>query len=467
MSGDEKMKKSTAKDMTSGNPLKLFVSFMLPLLCGLLFQQFYNMVDTVIVGKFLGVNALAGVGSTGSINFLVIGFCTGICAGFAIPIAQKFGQKDFEGLKIYTANIFLLSAAFSVVLTVLTTLLCKNILKYMNTGEDIFNQAYNYIFYIFLGIPAIILYNMLSCIMRSLGDSKSPVYFLLISSVLNIVLDLVSVTVLGMGVEGPALATVISQGVSGILCFIYMIKKFDILRLQKEDLKIDISAIKTLCAMGVPMGLQYSITAIGSIVLQTAVNGLGTIYVAAVTAGGKVNQLFMCFFDALGATTATFAGQNIGAGKLDRIKKGIAASMIIGACFCVVAIAVIFFFGYDIAAMFLDATDAAIVGDVLKNAEKFLITNGSFYIVLVLLHALRFTIQGLGFSRVAIFAGGFEMLARSVVALLLVPRFAFGAVVFANPAAWFAANLFLVPCYFSVMKSLRLHINAKNRSTAQ
>lgn len=467
MSGDEKMKKSTAKDMTSGNPLKLFVSFMLPLLCGLLFQQFYNMVDTVIVGKFLGVNALAGVGSTGSINFLVIGFCTGICAGFAIPIAQKFGQKDFEGLKIYTANIFLLSAAFSVVLTVLTTLLCKNILKFMNTGEDIFNEAYNYIFYIFLGIPAIILYNMLSCIMRSLGDSKSPVFFLLISSVLNIVLDLLTVTVFGMGVEGPALATVISQGVSGILCFIYMMKKFDILRLKREELKIDISAIKTLCSMGVPMGLQYSITAIGSIVLQTAVNGLGTIYVAAVTAGGKVNQLFMCFFDALGATTATFAGQNIGAGKLDRIKKGIAASMIIGACFCVVAIAVIFFFGYDIAAMFLDSTDAAIVGDVLKNAEKFLITNGSFYIVLVLLHALRFTIQGLGFSRVAIFAGGFEMLARSVVALLLVPRFAFGAVVFANPAAWFAANVFLVPCYFSVMKSLRLHTNAKNRSTAQ
>lgn len=461
------MKKSTAKDMTSGNPLKLFTAFMLPLLCGLLFQQFYNMVDTVIVGKFLGVNALAGVGSTGSINFLVIGFCTGICAGFAIPIAQKFGQKDFEGLKVYTANIFLLSAAFSVVLTLLTTLLCKNILRLMNTGEDIFNEAYNYIFYIFLGIPAIILYNMLSCIMRSLGDSKSPVFFLLISSVLNIVLDLLTVTVLGMGVEGPALATVVSQGVSGILCFIYMMKKFDILRLKREDLKIDISAIKILCAMGVPMGLQYSVTAIGSIVLQTAVNGLGTVYVAAVTAGGKVNQLFMCFFDALGATTATFAGQNMGAGKLDRIKKGISASMILGAVFCVIAIVVIIFFGYDIAALFLDATDASIVGDVLKNAEKFLITNGSFYIVLVLLHALRFTIQGLGFSRVAIFAGAFEMLARSSVALLLVPHFAFGAVVFANPAAWFAANLFLVPCYFSVMKSLRLHASAKNKETAE
>ena len=217
--------------------------------------------------------------------------------------------------------------------------------------------------------------------------------------------------------------------------------------------------------MGVPMGLQYSVTAIGSIVLQTAVNGLGTVAVAAVTAGGKVNQLFMCFFDALGATTATFAGQNMGAGKLDRIKKGIAASMILGAAFCVVAIAVIFFLGYDIAALFLDATDASIVSDVLENAEKFLLTNGTFYIVLVLLHALRFTIQGLGFSRVAIFAGAFEMLARSCVALLLVPHFAFNAVVFANPAAWFAANVFLVPCYFSVMKSLRLHAAAKNKET--
>lgn len=452
------MKKSIAKDLTTGSPMSLFLGFMLPLLCGLLFQQFYNMVDTVIVGKFLGVNALAGVGSTGSVNFLVIGFCTGICAGFAIPIAQKFGQKDFSGLKRYTANIVWLVLIFSVVLTLATALLCRKILILMNTNEEIFEEAYGYIFVIFLGIPATILYNILSCMMRSLGDSKSPVIFLLISSVLNIILDLVSVTLLGMGVEGPALATVISQGVSGVLCFVYMVKKFDVLRLSKADMKPDKKTMLHLCSMGVPMGLQYSITAIGSIILQTAVNGIGTVAVAAVTTGGKVNQLFMCFFDALGATTATFAGQNLGAGKLERIKHGIKASMIIGCVFTLISIAVIYFFGYNIASMFLDSDSVGIADDVLSGAQQFLTVNSLFYVFLVLLHALRFTIQGLGFSRVAIFAGAFEMAARAGVALLLVPHFAYNAVVFANPAAWVAANVFLIPCYFYVMKNLRHQI---------
>ena len=252
------MAKNATKDMTSGSPMKLILGFAFPMLLGLLFQQFYSMVDTIIVGRWLGVNSLAAVGSTGSINFMVIGFCVGVCSGFAIPVAQKFGAGDYTALRKFVANSVWISAVFAAVMTVVVCALCMNILRWMNTPSDIIEEAYEYIIVIFLGIPVIFLYNLLSGILRSLGDSKTPVFFLVLSSILNIVLDVASIGVLHMGVEGPAWATVISQGVSGVLCLFYMMKHFEILRIRKEEWRIEGRYIVTLCNMGVPMGLQYS-----------------------------------------------------------------------------------------------------------------------------------------------------------------------------------------------------------------
>ena len=290
-----KMAKNTTKDMTVGSPMKLILGFSVPLLFGFLFQQFYSVVDTVIVGQFLGMNALAGVGATGSINFMIVGFCMGVCSGFAIPVAHKFGARDYSGMRQIVANCVWLSLLFSAVMTVIVVFLCDDILRWMNTPEDIFEDAYSYILIIFIGIPATYLYNMLSGIIRSMGDSKVPLFFLVLSSVLNIGLDLLCIVNLRLGVAGAAIATVVSQLISGVLCLFYMIKRYEILHITKEEWKINTHHMKVLCGMGIPMGLQYSITAIGSVILQTAVNGLGSLAVASVTAAGKVSMFFCCF----------------------------------------------------------------------------------------------------------------------------------------------------------------------------
>ena len=449
------MAKSAGRDLTNGSPMKLICGFLLPLLLGMLFQQFYNMVDTVVVGRFLGVNALAGVGSTGSINFLVIGFCMGVCNGFVIPVAQKYGQRDFDALRRYVANILWVSVACAAVMTLLTTLLCRNILIWMNTDDAFFYEAYNYIFVIFLGIPVVFLYNILSGIIRSLGDSRSPVYFLILSSLLNIVLDLISVTVLKLGVRGPGIATVIAQGVSGLLCLFYVARRFDLVRPRRGEWRPDAGYIRRLCSMGLPMGLQYSVTAIGSIVLQSAVNLLGTVYVASFAAVTKVNQLFFCPFDAMGGTMATYAGQNVGAGKLDRIGRGIRACSVLGIGYAVVGCGILWLWGGEFAHLFLDNADPSQTQAIVENAQQFLSLSSLFYIPLAFVNIVRFTIQGLGFSGMAVFAGAFEMVARCIFGFVLVPAFGYLAVCFASPAAWIAADVFLFPAYFHVMKVLR------------
>lgn len=445
------MSAKTTKDMTSGSPMKLILEFLIPMLFGLLFQQLYNMVDTIIVGKYLGVQALAAVGSTGSINFMIIGFCMGVCSGFAIPVAQKFGEKNETALRRYVANGAWLAVIFAIVMTMVVCVLCEDILILMRTPEDIIDGAYQYIFVIFMGIPAIYLYNLLSGIIRSMGDSKSPLIFLLISSVINIVLDLFTIIVLHMGVAGAAWATVIAQGISGILCLFYMKKKFTILKMQGDEWKLDKRAVQVLCGMGIPMGLQYSITAIGSVVLQTSVNLLGSVAVASVTAGSKVSMFFCCPFDAMGATMATYGGQNVGAKKLDRIGQGLKACVLLGAIYSVIAFVVIYFFSDVIALLFVDADET----EILVNTRKFLLANVAFYFPLALVNIVRFLIQGLGYSKFAIIAGVCEMIARCFVGFCLVPLFEYTAVCFANPAAWIAADLFLVPAYLFVMKKLR------------
>lgn len=436
--------------MTQGSPAKHIVGFALPMLLGYLFQQFYSMVDTVIIGQRLGVDSLAAVGATGSINFMIIGFCIGVCSGFTIPMAQRFGSGDYRSMRKFVANSVWASIAFSAVMTAVVCLLCRDILEWMRTPENIIEESYQYIFVIFLGIPVTYLYNLLAGIIRALGDSKTPVYFLVLASVINIVLDLVSIVVLKRGVEGPAVATVISQAVSGMLCLVYMKKKFDILHIQKEEWTLDGSHIKTLCAMGIPMGLQYSITAIGGVVLQAAVNGLGSLAVAAISASSKVSIFFSCPFDALGGTMATYAGQNVGARKIDRIEQGIRAAMVVGLVYSLVAFGVLYLFGDNIALLFVDAGETEIIGKVHLN----LIIVSAFYIFLAIVNIVRFCIQGMGFSSLAILAGVCEMIGRGAVGFGFVPLFGYTAACFASPIAWILADAFLLPAYLICKKKL-------------
>lgn len=439
------------RDMTSGSPMKLILGFSVPLLFGFLFQQFYNLMDTLIVGKFLGVDALAAVGSTGSLNFLIIGFCSGVCSGFAIPLAHKFGAGDYHGLRIFMMNAIYLSIAFAAVMTLLTVVFCRPILQLMRTPDNIIDDAYRYIVIIFVGIPVTYLYNLVSGIIRSMGDSRTPVVFLTIAALLNIVLDITFILALDMGVAGAAWATVISQGVSGLGCLVYSIKKFEILHPDAGERKINYSSMKTLCGMGIPMGLQYSITAIGSVILQSAVNGLGSDAVASMTAGGKIGMFFTCPFDALGSTMATYGGQNVGAKKLERIPKGLKACSILGIGYAVFAFVVLALAGESLALFFVESAEEA----VIANVKLFLTINSSFYIALAFVNIVRFLIQGMGFSKLAVLAGVFEMVARALVGFLLVPKFGFPAACFASPVAWILADVFLFPAYFHVFKKMK------------
>ena len=446
------MSQAGTKDLTQGSPLRLMVSFMLPILFGMLFQQLYSMVDTVVVGNYLGVDALAGVGSTGSVNFLVLGLCNGICAGFAIPVAQKFGQRDFDGLRRFVGNMIWLAVLIAGIVTLTTTALCHRILTWMGTPNEVFDYAYNYIFLIFAGIPATMLYNLLSGILRSLGDSKTPLVFLILSSLLNVAMDILFILRFGMGVAGAGWATLLAQLISGVLCLVYMAKRYPILHLSRKDLVPERWYVKRLLVMGLPMGMQYSITAIGSILIQTAINGLGASAMAAVTAGNKVSLFLVCPFDALGSTAAVFAGQNLGAGKPERVYRGVKDVALVGYAYCGVIFLVACRFGGNLAMLFLNGESGVQVSQIISMSRRYLTYNAAFYIPLMYVNLLRFTIQGLGFSELAVFAGVFEMVARAVVALFLVPAFGYQAVCLANPAAWILADAFLVPAFIHCVK---------------
>ena len=434
--------------------MRLILGFTLPTLFGLLFQQFYNLVDAMIVGKLLGAQALGAVGSTGSINFFVIGFCLGVCSGFAIPVAQRMGAKDYPQMRRYVANAAYLSAAMALVLTVVTGVFCRDIMTAMDTPADLFEDANAYIFIIFMGIPVVFLYNLLASIIRSLGDSRTPVYFLALSAVLNIALDLIFILLFRAGVAGAAIATVLSQAVSGVACLVYMIRRFPILRVTREERQLSADACKALCAMGLPMGLQYSITAIGSIVLQSSVNALGSLYVAAVAAGTKVYQLLACPFDAMGATMATYCGQNVGANRLDRLNQGVRSCSLLGLGYSAVALAGMLLFAPQCVMLFLSSAEPQLEL-LLGLTTRYIVILAAFFFPLALVNILRFSIQGMGFSTFAILAGVLEMIARSVVGRFFVPGMGYTAACFASPAAWICADLFLIPACLGCIAHLK------------
>ena len=446
------------KDMTNGSPSKHILGFAVPMLFGMLFQQFYNLVDTIIVGKTLGVEALAGVGATGSINFMIIGFCMGVCNGFVIPVAQCFGAKKPADLRKYVFNGYICSIVFAIVLTLASVIFCRRILIIMNTPADIIDHAYNYIVVIFIGIPTVFLYNMVSGVIRSLGDSKTPVVFLVLSSIINVVLDFFLILVCKMGVAGAGWATVTSQLISGLTCLIYMYKKYDILKGDKSERVLDRRFITNLCMNGVPMGLQYSITAIGSTILQAAVNTLGSTYVAAMTAGSKMFNFTCCPFDALGSTMATYAGQNVGAAKIKRHGQGVRSAMIIGSVYSVLSLIALYFTTDYIALLFVNASETTIIA----LTRQFILASACFYIPLTGVNVVRFCIQGMGFSVFAISAGILEMIGRAFAAIILIPNIGFIGACLASPIAWIAADAFLFPAFIHCAKKLNARHNIKS-----
>lgn len=441
---------ATSREMTAGRALPLIFNFTMPLLMGNLLQQTYSLVDAAIVGKFLGINALASVGASTSVVFLILGFCNGCCGGFGIPVAQKFGARDYSTMRRYISVSLQLAAVMSVVIAVVTSILCGDILLMMRTPDIIFQDAYYYLLITFIGVPCTFFYNLLSSIIRALGDSKTPFWFLLFSAVLNILLDLFCILVLDWGVAGAAIATVFSQGVSAVLCYGYMMHRFDILRGTPDERKFNGALARRLMYIGVPMGLQFSITAIGSIMLQSANNALGTACVAAFTAAMRIKMFFMCPLESLGIAMATYTGQNYGAGKPERIWMGVKVSALMMIIYWAFTFCVLMLGARTFALLFVEASEL----EILKDTELFLHISVSFFPVLGLLCILRYTIQGAGYTNLAMLSGVSEMIARVLVSLYAVSAFGYLAVCFGDPTAWIAAVLFLVPAFIFVYRRL-------------
>ncbi len=445
------------KDMTTGSPLKNIIRFCLPLMVGNLFQQFYNMADTIIVGQFVGKNALSAVGSVGPLNFMIIGTVIGLCTGFAIPIAQRFGAQDIQNLKKYVANIIYTSIVVGVIFTCVAVLFARPLLEVLNTPIELRDEAYSYIVVIFAGIGATMLYNLLASIVRALGDSKTPLYFLLFSSFLNIGLDLLLIIVFQMGVRGAAVATVVSQFISGVLCFIYVKRSFPILHLTKETKALDFVFIKNLLKNGLPMALQFSITAIGSVMLQSCVNGLGADCIAAVTIGGKTQLMIVLPAETIGITMATYCGQNLGAKKFNRIEKGVHRGVALAFGYAAIGFCVARFLGPYLSLLFIDGSET----EIIALAQQYINAGSYFYLILSLLFVLRNALQGLGYSLTAMTAGVFELIARGIMGFGFVNTIGYAAACVANPVAWIAADIFLIPAYIIVSRKVKRSLSSR------
>ena len=442
---------ATSKEMTAGPALPLIFNFTLPLLLGNLLQQTYSLVDAAIVGKFLGINSLASVGASSSVIFLILGFCNGCSCGFGIPVAQKFGARDYSTMRRYVSVSLQLSVVLSVIIAIITSLYCADILRLIRTPENIFDDAYAYLLVTFIGVPCTFLYNLLSSVIRALGDSKTPFWFLLFSTILNILLDFFCILVLDWGVLGASVATVFSQGISALLCYLYMYRRFQILKSTPNERKFQPKLAKTLMYIGVPMGLQFSITAIGSIMLQSANNALGTACVAAFTSAIRIKMFFICPFESLGIAMATYSGQNYGAGKPERIWTGIKVSSLMMIIYAAFTFVVLILGSRFLALLFVDASEI----EILKNTELYLHVSCYFFPTLGLLCILRYTIQGAGYTNLAMLSGVSEMIARTLVSLYAVPVWGFIAVCFGDPSAWIAADLFLIPAFIYVYRMLK------------
>lgn len=436
------------RDMTVGRPAKIILNFTIPIFIGNVFQQFYSMVDTIIVGKFVGTKALAAVGSTGTIMFLILGFLMGFTVGITVITAQRYGAGNMESMRKTVGSAAWLSLIISIVMTAVSMLFMKNLLTLMNTPEDIFEDAYKYIMIICGGIAAQVLYNLLSSILRALGNSKTPLYFLILAALLNVVLDMVFIIVFKMGTAGAAWATVISQGVSGICCFVYISKKVPVLQLHSSDWKPQKNIVKSQISVGIPMALQYSITAIGSIMVQSALNMLGSLSVAAFTAASKIEQIVTQAYVALGTTMATYCAQNTGACEYKRISRGFRAGTIMGCIYAVITGAILIFFGKYLTYMFISES----VEEILPNVEIYLTCVSIFFIPLLIVNQYRNGIQGMGYGLLPMTAGIAELAGRGVVAVIAANMRSYVGICLASPVAWILASILLIVVYLAIMR---------------
>ena len=445
-------RKSGTTDLTVGKPLFQILRFALPLVLGTLFQQLYSFADTVIVGRCLGTDALGAVGTTYSLNFLILGFVQGACVGFGIPVAETFGAKDKGGLRKYLFNGALLCVVLSVVFTIFTTLMAGPLLQLIHTPGELYADAVLYIRIIFLGIPATVLYNYASSVLRAMGDSQHPFYFLLAASVLNIGLDYLLIVPMGMGVDGAAIATVLSQLLSGGLCafwFFTRTAKQEELTFRGQSSLLSAGHCKRLAYIGFPMGFEYSVSAIGAVIMQDAINLLGSTAVAAQTAGEKIRQMFTLPMESVGMAMATYVGQNHGAHRTDRIQQGIKDGCTIQLTYCVAAWVVIFFVKPYAVGLVLGDADPA----VTAGAIQYLAIMSLLFCFHGLLMIFRNTLQGLGYSVQAIISGVGELIGRSLGGLLAVKTgLGYVGICLSNPFAWGLAMLY---CMFMVRRVLK------------
>ena len=444
-------------DMTTGSPIRRILRFFIPVMLGNLLQQFYSMADSAIVSRTLGIQAFAGVSATGALNFLILGFALGVCSGFSIPVAQEFGAGRYDGMRRCFANGLYAAGLIALTIGAATAILSPSILRLVGTPEDIFPYSLTYIRIIFAGIPATMLYNFLSGVMRAVGDGRTPLYMLILSTILNIVLDLLFIVVFHMGIAGAAVATVFSQLVSGLLCALVIYRRFDVLRIRPGEWKRGFAVWRRLLGIGLPMGLQFSITAIGSTIIQSAVNSLGSQAVAAVGAGSKMQFVFTCPLEAVGVTMATYCGQNLGARRIDRVRSGMRQITLIMTIYSFAAFLLQMLLGRYIVLLFVDKSQTWVLDGAVHYLNVVVAT--SFMLAYVLI--FRNAIQGLGYSRVAMIAGLMELIGRAFVAFVLVRLFGFDGACFSNPTAWLCADFFLIPAYLVVVRRLSVKYAAQ------
>lgn len=430
--------------MTSGNPFKLIVFFTLPLLLGNVFQQFYTISDTFIVSQTLGLDALAAVGATGSITFLILGLAIGLTAGLAVITAQRFGRKDEAALKRSLTVSIVITSIVSIMITIIAALNTRNILTIMQTPPEIIDLAYDYLFIIFLGIGPTVMFNFLANILRAIGDSQTPLFFLIISSLLNIALDYLFILGFNLDLAGAGIATVMSQLVASLLCMVYIKKKIHILHIRKRDWTLEWAEYAEHLRIGLPYGFQYSIIAVGSIAIQVTLNQLGALSVAAFTAASKIDQLLTMPLPAFGITMSTFAAQNFGAKQFTRIKKGMRVGLLITISYSFVIGLILFFGGRFMSSFFVNDANSV----VLDLAEQFFKLQAPFYSLLALVFLLRHTIQGVGNSFAPTLAGIMELVGRVIGAFVLAHYFGFNGAVIASPLAWLCAIIPLGLSYY-------------------
>ena len=443
------------KSMTEGRPLPLIAGFALPLLLGNLFQQTYNLADAAIVGRLLGPGALAGVGASSSVQFLVLGFCLGSCAGFAIPAAQCFGAGDYAAVRRCVFHAAVLTAAIAVLFTTICALLCPVVLDALRVPADIRSDAGTYLLIIFLGIPFMMLYNLLACLLRAVGDSRTPFLFLILSTVLNIILDLTTIALFGMGVAGAALSTVAAQAVSGILCGVHILRHTPWLLPDRDSRRFSGRTARGMLMMGLPMGLQFSITAIGSMTMQSANNSLGSTYVSGFTAGMRIKQFMISPFDALSTGVSTFCSQNLGAKRPDRIREGVRLGYIAGLLYGIASGLLLILAGRTLSMLFV--SDPA----VLDASARYLRAMGFFWWLIAPLSVARITTQGLGYTNLAMFSGVMEMIGRIIVSTLFVPVYGYTAVCYTDQTAWFLAAAYNVPVCAWCMRRIEARLRTE------